>query len=93
MRAIDLEFELNGGVDFFKIQTPDPKQMRIIKFSVNPNELTSTTEESIVEFIRSEATRLADGSQIYTYAITPSKGKLEVFIEVAKVSEYGPTER
>lgn len=92
MRAIDIEFDLNGGVEFFNIKTPEPRQMRIIKFSVNSDNLMATKEE-VVEFIKKEATKLADGSQIYTYAITPARGKLDVFIEVAKGSEYGPTER
>jgi hypothetical protein len=92
MRAIDIEFDLNGGVEFFNIPVPDLSQVRIVKFSVNLEELAKT-QEKIVESIRNKAMELADGSEIHTYAVTPMKGKLDVFIEVAKGSEYGPTER
>jgi hypothetical protein len=92
MRSIDIEFDLNGGVEFFNIPMPDPSQVRIVKFSVKLEELAET-QEKIVESIRNKAMELADGSKIHTYAVTSTKGKLDVFIEVAKGSEYGPTER
>jgi len=82
MRAIEIEFELNGHIDFFDIETPPSDKMKVSKFIVTLDEAEDGDMQSLVSHIKAKAKEKVGSLKIYTYSLTRTrKNDLEVCLE------------
>ena len=82
MRAIEIEFELNGCVDFFDIVTPPSDEMKVSKFIATLDQMEGRDMQSLVSYIKAKAKEKVGPLKIYTYSLTRTrKNDLEVCLE------------